>query len=84
METSQVTDRNYTHVKDKQICLDGFSPSESNRLMEFVNGCLYYYINEFSYLTNFNYVSSLCSVAKNRTNSRLSYVSWRKYKLESS
>ena len=25
--------RNYTHVKDKQICLDAFSPGESKTLM---------------------------------------------------
>ena len=40
--------RNYTHVKDKQICIDAFSPGESKNLMEFVNGCLYYYINYVS------------------------------------
>ena len=56
--------RNYTHVKDKQICLDAFSPGESKNLMEFVNGCLYYYINEFSYLTNFSYVSALVLLQK--------------------
>ena len=56
--------RNYTHVKDKQICLDAFSPGESKTLMEFVNGCLYYYINEFSYLTNFNYVSAVVLLQK--------------------
>ena len=50
-QTSQVSDRNYTHVKDKQICLDAFSPGEAKGLMEYVNGCLYYYINEFSYLS---------------------------------
>ena len=27
--------RNFSHVKDKQICLDGFSPSESKQMMEF-------------------------------------------------
>ena len=56
--------RNYTHVKDKQICLDAFSPGESKNLMEFVNGCLYYYINEFTYLTNFNYVSAVVLLQK--------------------
>ena len=56
--------RNYTHVKDKQICLDAFSPGESKNLMEFVNGCLYYYINEISYLTNFSYVSALVLLQK--------------------
>ena len=56
--------RNYTHVKDKQICLDAFSPGEAKNLMEFVNGCLYYYINEFSYLTNFSYVSALVLLQK--------------------
>ena len=56
--------RNYTHVKDKQICLDAFSPGESKTLMEFVNGCLYFYINEISYLTNFNYVSAVVLLQK--------------------
>ena len=56
--------RNYTHVKDKQICLDAFSPGESKNLMEFVNGCLYYYINEISYLTNFNFVSAVVPLQK--------------------
>ena len=56
--------RNYTHVKDKQICLDAFSPGESKNLMEFVNGCLYYYINELTYLTNFNYVSAVVLLQK--------------------
>ena len=41
-QSSYVSGRNYTHVKDKQICLDAFSPGESKNLMEFVNGCLYY------------------------------------------
>ena len=58
-KAEQVQGRRYTHVKDKQICLDGFSPSESIRFNAGLNGCLYYYISEFSYLTNFNYVSSL-------------------------
>ena len=57
-------DRNYTHVKDKQICLDAFSPGEAKNLMEFVNGCLYYYINEISYLTNFNFVSAVVLLQK--------------------
>ena len=56
--------RNYTHVKDNQICLDAFSPGESKTLMEFVNGCLYFYINEISYLTNFNYVSAVVLLQK--------------------
>ena len=63
-QTSQVSDRNYTHVKDKQICLDAFSPGEAKGLMEYVNGCLYYYINEFSYLTNFNYISAIVLLQK--------------------
>ena len=52
--------RNFGHVKDKQICLDGFSPSECKQLMEFVNNCLFHYLNEYTYLGNFSYVSSLC------------------------
>ena len=32
--------------------------------MEFVNGCLYYYINEISYLTNFNFVSAVVLLQK--------------------
>ena len=60
------SNRNYTHVKDKQICLDAFSPGESKNLMEYVNGCLYYYINEFSYLTNFNYVSAVVLLQKTK------------------
>ena len=56
--------RNFSHVKDKQICLDGFSPGESKQLMEFVNNCLYHYINEYTYLGNFSYVSSLCLLQK--------------------
>ena len=43
----QVQGRRYTHVKDKQICLDAFSPGEARDLMQGVNGCLYYYISEF-------------------------------------
>ena len=42
-KAEQVMPRNYTHVKDKQICLDSFSPGEAKSLMEYVNGCLYYY-----------------------------------------
>ena len=56
--------RNFSHVKDKQICLDAFSPGESKTLMEFVNGCLYFYINEISYLTNFNFVSAVVLLQK--------------------
>ena len=55
----QVMPRNYTHVKDKQICLDNFSPGEAKQLMDFINNCLYHYCNEYPYLTNFNYVSAL-------------------------
>ena len=61
---SQLAPRNYTHVKDKQICLDAFSPGEAKGLMEYVNGCLFYYINEISYLTNFSYVSALVLLQK--------------------
>tara|TARA_B100001996_G_scaffold238836_1_gene184625 strand:- start:55 stop:681 length:627 start_codon:yes stop_codon:yes gene_type:complete len=63
-KAEQVMPRNYTHVKDKQISLDSFSPSEAKSLMEYINGCLYYYVNEFTYLTNFNYVSALCLLQK--------------------
>ena len=56
--------RNFSHVKDKQICLDGFSPSESHQLMEYVQNCLYHYINEYTYLGNFSYVSSLVLLQK--------------------
>ena len=56
--------RNFSHVKDKQICLDGFSPGESKQLMEFVNNCLFHYLNEYTYLGNFSYVSSLCLLQK--------------------
>jgi len=63
-QSSTLAPRNFTHVKDKQICLDAFSPGEAKALMEFVNGCLFYYINEFSYLTNFSYVSALCLLQK--------------------
>ena len=63
-QSSYVSGRNYTHVKDKQICLDAFSPGESKNLMEFVNGCLYYYINEISYLTNFNFISAVVLLQK--------------------
>ena len=44
--------------------MDAFSPGEAKGLMEYVNGCLYYYINEFSYLTNFSYVSALVLLQK--------------------
>ena len=63
-KAEQVMPRNYTHVKDKQICLDSFSPGEAKTLMEYVNGCLYYYVNQFTYLTNFNYISALCLLQK--------------------
>ena len=63
-KAEQVQGRRYTHVKDKQICLDAFSPGEAKDLMHGVNGCLYYYISEFSYLTNFNYVSSVVLLQK--------------------
>ena len=63
-QASQVAPRNFTHVKDKQICLDAFSPGEAKGLMEYVNGCLFYYINEFSYLTNFSYISALVLLQK--------------------
>ena len=56
--------RNFGHVKDKQICLDGFSPSECKQFMEFVNNCLFHYLNEYTYLGNFSYVSSLCLLQK--------------------
>ena len=32
--------------------------------MNGINGCLYYYISEFSYLTNFNYVSAVVLMQK--------------------
>ena len=63
-KAEQVQGRRYTHVKDKQICLDAFSPGEAKDLMNGVNGCLYYYISEFSYLTNFNYVSAVVLLQK--------------------
>ena len=63
-QASQVAPRNFTHVKDKQICLDAFSPGEAKGLMEYVNGCLFYYINEFSDLTNFSYISALVLLQK--------------------
>ena len=63
-QASQVAPRNFTHVKDKQICLDAFSPGEAKGLMEYVNGCLFYYINEVSYLTNFSYISALVLLQK--------------------
>ena len=63
-QASQVAPRNFTHVKDKQICLDAFSPGEAKGLMEYVNGCLFYYINEVSYLTNFSYISALFLLQK--------------------
>ena len=56
--------RNFSHVKDKQICLDGFSPSECSILMKYVTNCLFHYINEYTYLGNFSYVSSLCLLQK--------------------
>ena len=56
--------RNFSHVKDKQICLDGFSPSECSQMMKYVNNCLFHYINEYTYLGNFSYVSSLCLLQK--------------------
>ena len=56
--------RNFSHVKDKQICLDGFSPSECSQLMKYVNNCLFHYINEYTYLGNFSYVSSLVLLQK--------------------
>ncbi len=66
MDKAEFTDfkRNFSHVKDKQICLDGFSPSESHQLMEYVQNCLYHYINEYTYLGNFSYVSSLVLLQK--------------------
>ena len=66
MNRSEFVDfkRNASHVKDKQICLDGFSPSESKQMMEFVNNCLFHYLNEYTYLGNFSYVSSLCLLQK--------------------
>ena len=63
-QASQVAPRNFTHVKDKQICLDAFSPGEAKGLKEYVNGCLFYYINEVSYLTNFSYISALVLLQK--------------------
>ena len=63
-QASQVAPRNFTHVKDKQICLDAFSPAEAKTLMGYVNSCLYFYCNELPYLTNFNYVSALCLLQK--------------------
>ena len=63
-QAAELAPRNYTHVKDKQICLDAFSPGEAKGVMDYVNGCLYYYINEFSYLTNFSYVSALVLLQK--------------------
>ena len=63
-QATELAPRSYTHVKDKQICLDAFSPGEAKGLMDYVNGCLYYYIDEFSYLTNFSYVSALVLLQK--------------------
>ena len=63
-KAEQVIPRSYTHVKDKQICLDSYSPGEAKGLMEYVNGCLYYYVSDMPYLTNFNYISALCLLQK--------------------
>ena len=66
MNRSEFVDfkRNASHVKDKQICLDGFSPMESHELMKYVRNCLVHYIHEYTYLGNFSYVSSLVLLQK--------------------
>ena len=76
MDKAEFTDfkRNFSHVKDKQICLDGFSPSESHQLMEYVQNCLYHYINEYTYLGNFSYVSSLVLLQKTEPTQGLSLI----------
>ena len=56
--------RTFSHVQDKQICLDAFSPRMSKDLMKFVNNCLNYYIEQYPYMSTFNYVSSSCLIQK--------------------
>jgi len=59
-----VIPREMVYVEDRQICLDTYSPQEAKQLMQFVNNCLGAYVKHYPYLTNFNYISSLCLMQK--------------------
>ena len=60
----QVVPRNYKHVKDTQICMDAFSPGEAQALNGFVNECLKKYVDEYPYLQEHRYISSLTLLQK--------------------
>jgi len=62
--STHVLPRNFMQVKDQQICFSAFSPQENKQLMEMVDRCLFDYVSEYPYLSNFNYVSSLTLVQK--------------------
>jgi len=59
-----IVPREMVYVEDKQICLDTYSPQEAKQLMQFVNNCLGAYAKHYPYLTNFNFISSLCLLQK--------------------
>jgi len=55
--TAQLKSRDMVGLKDKQICLDAFSPREADMLMQSVNDNLLNYTNEYPYLKGSDYVS---------------------------
>ncbi len=55
--------RDYS-VQDTRLLLDSFLPKDAKSLMEFVNLCLSSYVNEFPYLKDSSYISSLCLLQK--------------------
>ena len=61
---AQLKSRDMAGVKDKQICLDGFAPRESDILMQSVNDNLLNYTNEYPYIKECDYVSGNVLIQK--------------------
>ena len=65
MERSpHVIPRNFNFVDDKQICMDAFSPGEAQALNGYVNDCLKKYADEYVYLQQQRFISSLTLLQK--------------------
>tara|TARA_B100000131_G_scaffold232149_1_gene223978 strand:+ start:300 stop:956 length:657 start_codon:yes stop_codon:yes gene_type:complete len=63
-KSEYINPREMVYVQDKQISLDTYSPAEASNLMQFVNNCLGAYVSKYTYLTNFDFISSLCLLQK--------------------
>ena len=59
-----VSGRKEYAVQDKRVLLDSFLPADAKELMKYVNLCLTSYVDEFPYLKDSSYMSSLCLLQK--------------------